>query len=69
MEFMSCKCTVTGQALSGQILKKYIFLRGQSYDGAGAMAGRISGVAARVQARYPLAHCFSHLVMVNACQV
>ena len=39
------------------------------------LAGRISDVAARIQAQYPLAfyvHCFSHklnLVIVKACQV
>ena len=50
-------------------------LRGQWYDGAGAMSERISGVASRIQGQYPLAfyvHYFSHklnLVIVNACQV
>lgn len=46
-------CGVTGEALSDQIIfsvQKYgldvNLLRGQGYDGAGAMAGRISGVAA-----------------------
>ena len=50
-------------------------LRDHRYDGAGAIAGRVSGVAARIQQQCPLAlyvHCFSHklnLVIVNACQV
>lgn len=82
IEFLSCKDGVTGEALSSTILSNLQrygldlnFLRGQGYDGAGAMAGRISGVAARIQAQYPLAyyvHCFSHklnLVIVEACQV
>ena len=35
-------------------------LCGQAYDGAGAMAGRVRGVAARIMADYPKAvytHC------------
>ena len=38
-------------------------LRGQSYDGAGNMAGRIRGTAALISAQHPLAiylHCASH---------
>ena len=47
----------------------------QSAAGAGAMAGCVSGVAARIQSQFPLAlytHCFSHklnLVIVDACKV
>lgn len=80
--FVPCKGGVTGEALSQLILltlAKYgldsNLLRGQGYDGAGSMAGRISGVAARIQAQHPLAfyvHCFSHklnLAIVRACQV
>ena len=50
-------------------------MHGQAYDEAGAMAGSVSGVAARIQSLCPLAlytHCFSHklnLVIVDACQV
>ena len=82
IEFLSCKDGVSGEVLSALIissLQKYgldvNLLRGQGYDGAGAMAGRINGVAARIQEQYPLAfyvHCFSHklnLAIVNACQV
>ena len=81
MEFVSCKDGVTGETLSeGIMLKLQTYgldlhlLCGQGYDGAGAMAGRISGVAARIHGQYPLAfyvHCFSHklnLVIGNACQ-
>ena len=38
-------------------------VRGQGYDGAGAMAGKEKGVANRLKVRFPLAsfvHCFSH---------
>lgn len=80
--FTSCKSGTTGEALSENILSvlrrhglDIDLLRGQAYDGAGAMAGSISGVAARIQSLCPLAlytHCFSHklnLVIVNACQI
>ena len=38
-------------------------LRGQAYDGAGSMAGKINGAAALISTEYPLAlylHCASH---------
>lgn len=38
-------------------------VRGQGYDGAGAMTGKEKGVAARIMKIFPLAafvHCFSH---------
>lgn len=38
-------------------------LRGQAYDGAGAMAGKTKGVADRISAKYPKAlftHCAAH---------
>ena len=82
IEFASCRNGVTGEALAETILSTLqkhgldvALLRGQGYDGAGAMAGLIKGVSARIQAQFPLAiytHCFSHrlnLVIVNACQV
>ena len=82
IEFLSCKDGVTGEALSTLILSSLQrygldvkLLRGQGYDGAGAMAGCISGIAARILQQCPLAfyiHCISHklnLVIVNACQV
>ena len=43
---------------------------GQAYDGAGAMAGRIRGVAAQIMTTYPKAvytHCSSHVL--NLCVV
>ena len=51
------------------------FLRGQVYDGAGAMAGRAKGVAARIQNQYPKAiytHCAAHhlnLCIVKCCSI
>ena len=47
-------------------------LCGQAYDGAGAMAVRIQGVAAWIMADYPKAvytHCSSHnLCIVNSAK-
>jgi len=49
------------------------YLRGQGYDGASNMAGRIKGVAARILQKNSLAlytHCCSHvlnLVIVKSC--
>lgn len=45
-------------------------VRGQGYDGAGAMAGSQRGVASRITAQYscaPYFHCFSH--KLNLCVV
>ena len=42
--------------------------RGQGYDGTGNMAGKLSGVAARIQKNYDKAiyvHCNSHVL--NLC--
>ena len=82
LQFLPCKEGVTGEALSDLIvstINKYgldlILLRDQGYDGAGVMARRVHGVAARIHAQYPsaiYAHCFLHklnLIIVNACQV
>ena len=49
--------------------------RGQGYDGAGNMAGKYQGTAARIQREYPLAlyvHCASHrlnLCIVKSCEI
>lgn len=45
-------------------------VRGQGYDGAGNMAGREKGCAARIKSKYPDAcyvHCHSH--QLNLCVV
>ena len=50
-------------------------LRGQAYDGAGAMAGAYNGVAAVIRNQHPKAryvHCAAHvlnLCIVGACEV
>ena len=50
-------------------------LRGQSYDGAGNMAGRYKGAASVIQRNYPKAvyfHCAAHalnLCILAACNV
>ncbi|XP_013403337.1 52 kDa repressor of the inhibitor of the protein kinase [Lingula anatina] len=49
--------------------------RGQCYDGAGNMAGKVNGAAARIKAEYPKAvyvHCLSHqlnLCVMKACAI
>ena len=51
-----------GYALAENILSKLSewqlqlhVLRGQAYDGAGSMAGKTRGVAARIREKYPKA--------------
>ena len=52
-----------------------INLRGQTYDGAGNMAGSIKGTAAIIREQYPLAlylHCSSHwlnLAVIKSLQI
>ena len=76
--FTECKSDVSGNAIATNlvdILKNEWHLNlenlcGQAYDGAGAMAGRIQGVAARIMADFPKAvytHCSSHVL--NLCVV
>ena len=51
------------------------YLHGQSYDGAGDMAGKYEGVAAQIQRDYPKStyfHCAAHalnLCIFAACSV
>ena len=70
--FKECKSGITGEALADTLLdtlqnKWHLTidnLCGQAYDGAGTMAGRTRGVAARIQAKYQKAlfvHCSSHV--------
>ena len=76
IEFVYCNTGTTGQALSDKIIdclvNKYQLdiqnCRGQCYDGAGNMAGKYSGVSARILQINPLAmytHCASH--RLNLC--
>ena len=58
-EYLSNKIIEAVQSLSLDMNN----LRGQAYDGAGNMAGAISGVSTRIQRLYPKAfyfHCASH---------
>ena len=80
--FHECVSGVTGEALSDNIISNLAvwqlqphLLRGQAYDGAGAMSGISKGVAARIVSKYPKAlytHCASHrlnLCVVKCCSV
>ena len=80
--FHRCVTGVSGQALADNILKMLAewqlqphLLRGQAYDGAGAMAGKTKGVATRISEKYPKAlytHCEAHrlnLCVVKCCSI
>ena len=73
---------VTGEAIASNILDQLTkwqlqpqLLRGQAYDGAGSMAGKINGVAACIASLHPKAvytHCASHrlnLCIVKCCSI
>ena len=70
VSFLECSGGISGQALAEMLLDfltKHGLdptnLRGQAYDGAGNMAGRVNGTAARITSSFPLAlyvHCASH---------
>lgn len=70
------------EALASSILKQLsewalplTLLRGQAYDGAGAMAGCSKGVATRINDKFPKAlyiHCAAHrlnLCVVKCCSI
>ena len=70
--FLPCKRGLSGDAIATTI-KDFLRdqnleidnCRGQGYDGAGNMAGRLSGAAARIQENYKKAlyvHCNSHIL-------
>ena len=75
--YSECETGVTGSAIADRILQHLADwqlpatkLRGQTYDGAGAMAGKRKGAAARIVELYPKAlysHCASHIL--NLCIV
>ena len=75
--FALCSEGTGGRALAELIIAKWSEwgvelsrLRGQDYDGAGNMAGRLSGCAAVIAEQYPNAlyiHCSSHCL--NLCVV
>ena len=70
ISFFECDEGITGSSLAKKITESLESfgldlgkLRGQSYDGAGNMAGTIRGTAALISAQYPLAlylHCASY---------
>ena len=80
--FFPCKLGLSGEAIANSIMKfveklglNMEFCRGQGYDGAGNMAGRVSGAAARIQANNKNAiyvHCGSHILnlcIASSCQM
>ena len=80
--FQECISGTTGEAIADNILSKLTdwkleaeLLRGQAYDGASAMAGRVKGAASHITAKYPKAiytHCASHrvnLCIVKCCSI
>ena len=82
ISFFECDEGISGSSLAKKItdtLESFALdlgkLWGQSYDGAGNMAGTIRGTAALISAQYPLAlhlHCASHalnLAVVKSLEV
>ena len=82
LAFHKCVSGVSGEAIADNILSKLgewqldpKLLRGQSYDGAGAMSGKSKGAAARISLKYPkavYAHCASHklnLCIMKCCKI
>ena len=77
IKFILCDEGVSGAAISKSITTEIRSFgldmqncRRQGYDGAGNMAGKYQGTAARIQREYPLAlyvHCASH--RLNLCIV
>ena len=69
VSFLECDSGLSGQALADKMMGFVrnnldpSKMRGQAYDGASNMSGKIRGAAARIQSQYPLAfytHCVSH---------
>ena len=82
LSFLHCDDGLSGEAISKKIVQAVQHFsigmnlcRGQGYDGAGNMAGKCSGAAARLQQQYPNAsyvHCGSHvlnLCIASACTI
>ena len=80
--FYECITGVTGRAIADNILLKLSewqleleHLRGQAYDGAGAMAGKSKGAASHIITTQPKAlftHCASHrlnLCVIKCCSI
>ena len=67
-----CRSGVTGEAIASAQLNNWQLqpqcMRGQAYDGAGAMAGKVRGAAAIISSEYPKAlytHCAAY--RLNLC--
>lgn len=82
LAFSECLSGVSGSAIADHILSLLddwqllpCNIRGQAYDGAGAMAGKRKGAAARILEAFPKAiytHCAAHalnLCVVKCCSV
>ena len=82
VSFHECVTSVTERAIADNILLKLSqwqleleYLRGQAYDGAGAMAGKSKGAASYIVTKQPKAlytHCTSHrlnLCVVKCCSI
>ena len=82
LDFTTCQLGVTGHAIAETILqllqKNHLdpkLLRGQGYDGASNMAGKVKGAAAIITSKHPLAlyfHCASHqlnLVVMKSAEL
>lgn len=82
LAFSECVTGVSGEAIADRILQlladwqlSATHCRGQTYDGAGAMAGKNKGAASRIQGVYPKAiytHCAAHalnLCVVKCCSI
>ena len=78
--FSECVTGVTGEAIAERLLALLDRWKlppsqmiGQTYDGAGAMAGKHKGAAVRIMEKYPKAvysHCAAHalnLCIVKCC--
>ena len=66
--FYHCEAGTSGEALKEMILGAVADRRGQSYDGAGNMAGKYNGVSSLIQGQFSTAlyvHCMNH--RLNLC--
>ena len=77
LRMIECKKGLTGEALAETLLEgisdldvDIMKVRGQGYDGAGAMTGHTRGVAARIMkinSKALLTHCGSHRLSLCVC--
>ena len=82
VRFLHCKWGLSGESLAKLVLDELINLnlsiddcRGQGYDGAGSVAGHISGLSARIlniNKKALFTHCYNHrlnLAITHSCSV